>query len=503
MTPSATTPAPAGPATPEGRPPIWRRVPHLLAAFSATTVGLMGARLLALLTVPFLARGIGVEGYGVWDTVIVLVGFAALLGRLGMDQATCHFIGLSRTPEDIRGYASTGFRVVVLSAVAIAAALFLLLPTLAGRLFPGSLGSIAHALIASMVITEAVLSFVYDLLRFTRGLFWYLCGMNALALLILAGVGALYGMKALTLQSALYVYVLSSAAVAGALLWRSRRHLGGRLDRGRLLPMLSFGLPLIVSTASFVVMTGSGRVFLAALARYQELGLYAMAYKLALVLNVMLGAFGVVWTPFAYEAYVRDPQRARRQFGVIAKWYVFAGCVAAIILIAGASPLVVLIGGEAFADAAAVVPLILGAVLCNAFGNWFCVGIDLTGRTAYRALGAAGAAALNLVLNAVLIPPLGMMGAAVAAFAAYWIASVSLMVLSQRFFEVEHRLVGQHAAFILIGGAAVLTAMGAPRELFFGFLAAVLGVLWLLLGLRRSEISAGFGLSLSSEMRHS
>jgi O-antigen/teichoic acid export membrane protein len=93
-----------------------------------------------------------------------------------------------------------------------------------------------------------------------------------------------------------------------------------------------------------------------------------------------------MFTPFVYGLYRADPNLVAERLRLIGRWYIFISCLLGLAIVALARPPAVLLGGPDFEDAALAVPLLTAAALANAFGDWFCVGIDLQARTTYRAV---------------------------------------------------------------------------------------------------------------------
>jgi O-antigen/teichoic acid export membrane protein len=96
------------------------------------------------------------------------------------------------------------------------------------------------------------------------------------------------------------------------------------------------------------------------------------------------------------------------------------------------------LGRGRFAAAGPVVSVLVLAVACN--GLQYCVsaGIHLKRRLVPEMLIMVGAAALNLILNVVLIPPYKGMGAAIATLASYAAYLAGTFVLAQHCYPIRY-----------------------------------------------------------------
>jgi O-antigen/teichoic acid export membrane protein len=137
------------------------------------------------------------------------------------------------------------------------------------------------------------------------------------------------------------------------------------------------------------------------------------------------------------------------------------------------------IAAPAFDESSRVVgPLAFAAV---AFGAYIVVaiGVGRARRTQFNWVVTGVAAAVNIVLNLLLIPPYGMMGAAVATIAAYTTMFVGMAWWSQRIYPVPYQwrrvatAAGAGIALVAVGKVtggglpvALLLALTYPLALF-------------------------------------
>src|SRR5439155_1376786 len=116
----------------------------------------------------------------------------------------------------------------------------------------------------------------------------------------------------------------------------------------------------------------------------------------------------------------------------------------------------------AFYPGSRVVPVLaFGATAFIAF-NVMSIGIGRAKRTQFNWVVTGIAAAVNLGLNFALIPPYGMMGAAVATLVAYTVMFLGMTVRAQQVFPVPYQW---RRVAIVAAAAAGLTVLGkAPGD---------------------------------------
>ena len=244
-----------------------------------------------------------------------------------------------------------------------------------------------------------------------------------------------------------------------ALLGYRREQLGLEFDRGLLREMNRFGLPL-VPTALFLWVTNfSDRFFLVKLADVAEAGLYSVGVRVASAMVLLLTAFRMAWPAFAYS--IRDEAEARRTYAFVLTYLTVVTAWVALALTLLSPWLVDLLAADRFAESSRVVgPLAFSTVAYAAYVV-VAIGVGRARRTQFNWVVTGAAAAVNAILNIALIPPYGMMGAAIATVAAYSTMAVGMAWWSQRIYPVPYQWRRVTTATL---GAVALAALGKSLD---------------------------------------
>jgi O-antigen/teichoic acid export membrane protein len=248
-----------------------------------------------------------------------------------------------------------------------------------------------------------------------------------------------------------------------ALLGFRREQLGLEFDRGLLRAMNRFGIPL-VPTALFLWVTNfSDRFFLVKLSDVAQAGLYSVGVRVASAMVLLLTAFRMAWPAFAYS--IREDDHAKRAYAFVLTYMTVVTSWLALVLTLLAPWLVHILAAPRFASASRVVgPLSFASV---AFGAYIviAIGVGRIRRTQFNWVVTGAAAIVNVALNLTLIPPYGMMGAAIATVAAYVTMAVGMAWWSQRVYPVPYqwRRVGTAAlSAVALAVAGKLLHVGLP-----------------------------------------
>ena len=211
---------------------------------------------------------------------------------------------------------------------------------------------------------------------------------------------------------------------------------GGRADPARLLSYARYGYPIAVSLALTLVLGSTDRILLAVFMDEAATGAYHAAYSLANrtldVLFIWLGAAGGPALVMALERHGHAglKEAAREQ----ASTFLLIGIPAAVGLALVARPMAeFMIGEDLRGSAAAITPWIAFAALMSGLSSYyFGQAFTLGKRTSLLFITMAIPALANVVLNLILIPVYGVMGAAWATAASLGLGLTSVILIGRR-----------------------------------------------------------------------
>ena len=405
--------------------------------FAARVAGVLGTRLVQLactVAVSFLlARLLGPDGRGVYTLLVLVPTTLFALGQLGLTSAMVFHAGRGARLGDLERHTLTlGLGV---SALVVAAAL-LVLPALeptALRLAPPDLLRIALLAVPLRLVATLAGSVLYGRHRF--GAYNVLLAVQSAlsVVLVVVLVGVFHG----GVDGALIAYLLFLAfgTVAVVLYLDGLRRAEDRTAAGEAgepvtaREIASYGLRLYpASVGTFFGYRAD--VFLLGwlLASASDIGLYAVAVSLAeLVFNVPDAVSTVLFPRIATagraEADQLAPAMARMTILVTAAAALLvipAAWVALRVLLpaflAGMPALIVILPG--------IVALSVAKVLTS-----YLSGIE---RLAPVTIAAVASLAINVAANLVLIPALGIVGAAAASLVSYTAYAVVMVVFASR-----------------------------------------------------------------------
>jgi len=400
-------------------------------------LGGLVSRILAVLLLPLYTRYLSPSDYGKVETLIALTTVIGIVLRMGIHSAFFRFYFDSDDPAARRLVLRTSFWFTMGMATAGLVGGLLLAAPIADALF-GSVDD-SELVIAAFVGLWAGMNYeqVTSLFRVEERSVAF---VSASLANILLTIGATLLLVVTLEKGPIGVIVgnfTGTLLVYAVLLGYRREQLGLQFDRSLLRRMNHFGVPL-VPTALFLWVTNfSDRLFLVKLADTEEVGLYSVGVRIASALVLLLTAFRLAWPAFAYS--IEDDNEARRTYGYVLTYLVFVTTWVATALALLSPWIVEWIAAPAFESSSRVVgPLAFSTVAFAAY-IVVAIGVGRAKRTQFNWVVTGAAAAVNVVLNLLLIPPYGMMGAAVATIAAYATMFAGMAWWAQRIYPVPYQ----------------------------------------------------------------
>jgi O-antigen/teichoic acid export membrane protein len=400
-------------------------------------LGGLVSRILAVLLLPLYTKYLTPADYGRIETLIAASAVLVIVLRMGISSAFFRFYFDSPDEERRTLVVRTSFWFTMVMATAGLVLGLVFAPQIAELLQLGPHANLVRAasvglwaqmnyeqLTSLFRVEERSVAFV------TATLANLLITVGATLLLVVAldqgPIGVLVG----NFTGTLCVYAV--------LLAYRRYQLGLQLDRDLLRQMNRFGLPLVPAALALWAINFLDRWLLAIFKDQAEVGVYSVAVRIASAVVFLLVAFRTAWPAFAYS--IEEDREARRTYSYVLTYVVYVTCWASLALGVLAPWLVRLLArNPAFYRASDSVALLAFAGAAYAGYTVLAIGSGRARKTQGNWIVAGAAATLNIGLSVALIPPYGMVGAAVATLVAYLGLFLGMWLYAQRVYPVAYQ----------------------------------------------------------------
>ncbi|AOS44989.1 Polysaccharide biosynthesis protein [Lacunisphaera limnophila] len=224
------------------------------------------------------------------------------------------------------------------------------------------------------------------------------------------------------LRANMAAYGAIGLVVAGILF--TQKLAAWRISKEYAVHALRFGAPLVPHLLAASVITMLDRFFIAHFHGVEAVAAYAVAYQVAVALNLACSSFGNAWAPWLmHQLHVRSAGTGARITRYLLVY--FAGVVALGGVLWAVSPwIIALVGGDRYSAAYHWMPWLIAGFVFNGVSRALGVIPFYHGRTLALALATVGGAGTSVGLNVVLVPSLGAAGAAVAQCLGFLVTAV-------------------------------------------------------------------------------
>ncbi len=406
----------------------------LLKHSSIYAIGQILTRFASVLLLPLYTNCLSPADYGV---VAILDTTAAILSLMiggGLVTAVTRFHFECPSEEDHDRTWWTGLTWVAFASIVVLTPMWLGREVLVHLTLPhgASNGEWLYTLVIATILVQLVGQLVDGYLRVLKwsGVFVF---VSMCRLLLNVGlnvwflVGLDYGIEGL-LMGNLLASVAHTIVLLG-LFVRTRGPYQFSLTLARRL--IQFSAPLMVTAFLAMLMHESNRYILVYLVSDSDLGVYSFAQKIGFAVNTLcLLPFSSIWQVAIYD--INRQKNSDEVFEQIFGWFVYGLGI----LLLGAAltvhPILPLLTPDAFGPAVELISVVLLALFVYGLQIQFEVPALLAKRTGLLVPGSVAGVVANLSFNYMLVPRMGLWGAAWASVATYAAYSFTTLLICRR-----------------------------------------------------------------------
>lgn len=404
-------------------------------------------KIIPFLLLPVITRMLsGPSDYGVYDMYTTIVGFGSPLAMLGMYDAMFREYFEKEDQQYKFNVTSTANRIVMSSSLIIGLVLVVF-----NKLFSELLyGTNIYGIIVVFAAVETIISTNKTIISaptriqnhrkvyISSGLFSSISYYILAILLIYLGY-SYFGM--------IYANIISSVLLL-IFFWMLNRSFftKGKFDKNIAKELFKIGLPLLPTFLIYWIYQSMDKIMIANMLGTSELGIYSIGAKVASISSLIYAAFSGGWQHFAFST-MKDKDYKYMMGKVWEYMFVISSCFTIVAFMFKDIIFNVLFEGS-YNRGVEVFPYLLLSpflqMLFQILGTQFQIIKKTYFTTTLQSIGAI----INIVLNAYLIPIMGIKGAAIATvtgFAATTILYILLVVVYKKLVYFNIKI------FIIVG----------------------------------------------------
>ena len=207
--------------------------------------------------------------------------------------------------------------------------------------------------------------------------------------------------------------------------------------------LLKFALPYLPGSLASVFVQLIDVPIIEMLAGKETLGLYRANYKLGILIMLFVSVFNYAWQPFFLNN--AKEKNAKELFSNVATLFMVLLGLIWIVLALFTEDLAMLkfygertILGANYLEGLYIIPVILTSYVFYGLFVLFTPGIYIQEKTKYFPVVTGTAAISNVIANLLLVPAIGIMGAAISTLISYIIMAAGLFYYSQKFYPIKY-----------------------------------------------------------------
>lgn len=395
----------------------------------AKDVGMMGVTqfvlgLQAFLLLPILTRFLGATDYGIWVqikiTVILLGGFA----MLGLGSAIVRFMSGEEDKEKVSKEFISVLIIAVLASLILGAVVFIFSDRVGMLLTHVSYSGFFFKFIILMLLLEVVHELFITFIRAKENIRLFsiveiLRAMLEIGLIYVFLLGE-WGLWGVVLA---FVIVKATVILLGLLGLRKTIRLV-RPSFKAVKPYLGFSLPLVIMPILHWVIQSGDQYIVGFYLGAKAVGIYGLAYSLCFVIRSLVDPIYMVSSPALSRAWNQNDKEMIKAYFRYSYKYVFMLAIPVMFgLSVLAEPILNIISTAEFTEGKLLLPFISAGFVLYCF--WQLGGhlLFLKKETKKFTKIVFFLVVINVVLNILLVPFLGYLGAAVSTLVTFGVAA--------------------------------------------------------------------------------
>lgn len=394
-------------------------------------MSLLLSKLLSSLLIPLYTRSMTTEQYGVADLVTTIVGFVVPICSMSIHEAVYRF-SLDDN-YDRKRILRCGINVAWIASVIIC------IVGVLTKIYEPVAEWTRYLIIISILTTFRNILSLYVKADDHVLLF----GIDSVICNFALGIANVIFLVTLSLGTDGYFLATVVSLLVSILLLsvKGRIPLLPKFIRGdsRIIKvMVQYSAPLILNSISWILMSLVDRVMLTSMYTSSANGLYAVASKIPTLLTIITSIFNQAWGLSLVKDYEKEKDEA---------FYNDVYEVFHLIVLLGTSGILLftnnvfkIIIGEEFSEAVQYIAVLMMGTVFLTYSNFFSSVYSATKKSSKIALSSTAGLIMNIIMNALLIPSMGIMGACIATAASYVMIGIYRMIDCKKYINFQFNI---------------------------------------------------------------
>ncbi|MFA5793504.1 MAG: polysaccharide biosynthesis C-terminal domain-containing protein [Candidatus Brocadiia bacterium] len=405
-------------------------------------LGYLPSKIVPLITsfvaTAIITRMIKPDDYGLLTLVTATVTFAGTLGFDWIGYSVWRYYDQYKQNDELSLFMGTIINLNILMAGIVGAIIYGMALFYSNDVSFSQLLKIAILLL----VTGRIYTFIIFIFQLQRKPFKYSLYSSIVAVLNVVFIGIFLYYFSARVDNIIYAAVIANGIVSIPGIIDLYRKLSVKWSSfsGRIVKqVVLFGLPQLGTLLGAVLLSLSDRFMINYYSSTADVGIYSAGYKVAeFCLNYAYNFLLLAVMPIIIQTYVKHGEKL-----VSDKLKMFIGVYLMILIpaafgtIAVGQDIVKIMMGIEYHGSYIVLPWVVGGVFFFGLSQYFTLPLQLKERPSIIAILISGAGVLNILLNMVMIPRWGIIGAAAATLIAYFAYAVTSYWINNKVIRIR------------------------------------------------------------------
>lgn len=404
----------------------------------------------------YLARTLSVNDFGMFYAIIAFIGFFTLFRDPGFSTTLTKFTAEFNNKKEfssIKSMLSTVLIFEIIISLVLVSAIFLFSDYISLSYFKVASAAMPLRIITLSYFVSLFMAMQYVLLGLMKVKYYSIIEplrniftLSATVLLIGLGViGAAIGYL---------VAAVVLVAITGLFLVKSFPVISAKMNINRELTkkMLLFSFPVFLSSVAGTILGYTDTIVITFFMSVKEVGLYQVAFPTSQMLWVLTGSLSVIILPIISEMSAKKDFKNISEILSLLSKYLFVLVLPIVIMLVAFPELVInILFGSNFIAAAPVLQILVLSSLFYPIFSLLSASMVAIGKPALNTKIIAFMSLINLAMNLLLVPSIGIIGAGISTTVSYFIGTGVIIFFMRRTIKINFYFSDMIKSFI--GGA--------------------------------------------------
>ncbi len=406
-------------------------------------LGNIFARSVGFFLLPLYSNLISPHEFGNYSLLMSVYAFGVVIYQLGMHNALNKFFIEEKTESNRRIIFSSIINSIFIMGIILTLILWLFSQKLSIVIFGTNEFSSLLVVVYISILFESLVSYLLYLLK-TLELAKKAVTYSAIGAVINLFLNILFVYYfRLSIAGIIYAQLLSGVILCVFLLNLIKDYYLLKIDRKIINAVLRFSLPIVLANLFMAGNNVADRFILNIFSGREVVGVYSFSYRIAIIMNIFVISFTTAWSPHSLNLYYTNDYKTT--FGKTLNKLVVLSCLLLLVVSLFAPYLfdIHLFGfsffNPAYKGGIIIIPLVMIGYIFNGIASFYYVYPSVSNKTYHILIANLASFIINVGMNVILIPKLGMLGAAFATLTGFIFAAVYLFIVSRKVILIDYQ----------------------------------------------------------------